>query len=541
MARLNYKEVLKGDVGATYEPHLTDESVLYWTNNGGLENPTPKNIRGETGLTPNLQIGTVETLESNLNASVEITGTRENPIINFGIPKGKEQDITLLNDKTGNIITIQNLLNNESFVEGGLNSDGTVSNFLSNYCSDYIEVEPLKKYFRLNKNLMLISFYDENKNHIFRKDINGNSFTTPLNTKYIRCTDTKEILLKEVISTDIVETYTPYQVKPSYILNNTVVKNLNRMNLSDGFLSNSEFMHNVDLNLLNTGGSFVCINSVNSPCDNTILLFNIPFIDSNKIRWSVQFAIDLINGNLYTRKVDISNQINNTKWVNHIETTLKDINKLKEKTWVFFGDSITEGVGTKNPSLESYPARIRDKYSINIINKAIAGASWQEDGQYDNICVLTQIKNTDLNNVDFCTIFAGTNDFGRGALPIGNIDDTCTNTLHGAINNAIKMIIEKKQDIKIGIITPMWRQRLSADDNKDSDFNDINGKYLRDYVNAVIESAKYNHVPVLNMYENCGINKYNQNVFLSDGLHPNDKGYDEILSEKIYNFMLNSY
>lgn len=541
MARLNYKEVLKGDKGTTYEPHLNDESVLYWTNNGGLENPIPKNIRGKTGLTPNLQIGTVETLESNLNASVEITGTRENPIINFGIPKGKEQDITLLNDKTGNIITIQNLLNNETFVEGGLNSDGTVSNFLSNYCSDYIEVEPLKKYFRLNKNLMLISFYDENKKHIFRKDINGNSFTTPLNTKYIRCTDTKEILLKEVISTDMVERYTPYQVKPSYILNNTVVKNLNRMNLSDGFLSNSEFMHNVDLNLLNTGGSFVCINSVNSPCDNTILLFNIPFIDSNKIRWSVQFAIDLINGNLYTRKVDISNQINNTKWVNHIETTLKDINKLKEKTWVFFGDSITEGVGTKNPSLESYPARIRDKYSINIINKAIAGASWQEDGQYDNICVLTQIKNTDLNNADFCTIFAGTNDFGRGALPIGNIDDTCTNTLHGAINNAIKMIIEKKQDIKIGIITPMWRQRLSADDNKDSDFNDINGKYLRDYVNAVIESAKYNHIPVLNMYDNCGINKYNQNVFLSDGLHPNDKGYDEILSEKIYNFMLNSY
>lgn len=49
MARLNYKEVLKGDVGYTFEPHVTVDGVLYWSNNGDLPNPLPVNIKGKQG------------------------------------------------------------------------------------------------------------------------------------------------------------------------------------------------------------------------------------------------------------------------------------------------------------------------------------------------------------------------------------------------------------------------------------------------------------------------------------------------------------
>lgn len=41
------------------------------------------------GNTPNLQIGTVETLEPGSNATATITGTPENPLINLGIPRGQ--------------------------------------------------------------------------------------------------------------------------------------------------------------------------------------------------------------------------------------------------------------------------------------------------------------------------------------------------------------------------------------------------------------------------------------------------------------------
>jgi hypothetical protein len=44
--------------------------------------------KGDTGATPNLQIGTVTTLDSGSSATVSITGTTENPLLNLGIPKG---------------------------------------------------------------------------------------------------------------------------------------------------------------------------------------------------------------------------------------------------------------------------------------------------------------------------------------------------------------------------------------------------------------------------------------------------------------------
>lgn len=48
----------------------------------------PKGDTGNTGATPNIQIGTVSTLNPDQPATVAITGTAENPLLNFGIPKG---------------------------------------------------------------------------------------------------------------------------------------------------------------------------------------------------------------------------------------------------------------------------------------------------------------------------------------------------------------------------------------------------------------------------------------------------------------------
>ncbi len=43
---------------------------------------------GETGKTPEIQIGNIETLPPEAEATVSIGGTAEKPILNFGIPKG---------------------------------------------------------------------------------------------------------------------------------------------------------------------------------------------------------------------------------------------------------------------------------------------------------------------------------------------------------------------------------------------------------------------------------------------------------------------
>lgn len=44
---------------------------------------------GKDGVTPNITIGTVTTLEAGQQATVVNSGTKENPIFDFGIPKGE--------------------------------------------------------------------------------------------------------------------------------------------------------------------------------------------------------------------------------------------------------------------------------------------------------------------------------------------------------------------------------------------------------------------------------------------------------------------
>lgn len=48
----------------------------------------PQGPKGDTGATPNIQIGTVQTLEPGQQATASVTGTTENPLLNLGIPKG---------------------------------------------------------------------------------------------------------------------------------------------------------------------------------------------------------------------------------------------------------------------------------------------------------------------------------------------------------------------------------------------------------------------------------------------------------------------
>lgn len=48
--------------------------------------------KGEIGATPNIQIGTVQTLEPGQQAKASMSGTPENPLLNLGIPKGEKGD-----------------------------------------------------------------------------------------------------------------------------------------------------------------------------------------------------------------------------------------------------------------------------------------------------------------------------------------------------------------------------------------------------------------------------------------------------------------
>lgn len=78
--KVNYKEVLKGDTGYTFEPHVTVDGILYWTNNGNLENPLPVNIKGKDGDI--LQREEINKLNYKVNISpTDFGATGKDPVI----------------------------------------------------------------------------------------------------------------------------------------------------------------------------------------------------------------------------------------------------------------------------------------------------------------------------------------------------------------------------------------------------------------------------------------------------------------------------
>lgn len=71
---------------------------------------TTEPLKGDIGITPNLSIGTIQTIAPGMDASVIISGTPEEPILNFRIPRGavgeKGETGTVPNISIG---TVQNL------------------------------------------------------------------------------------------------------------------------------------------------------------------------------------------------------------------------------------------------------------------------------------------------------------------------------------------------------------------------------------------------------------------------------------------------
>lgn len=88
----------KGDRGYYFTPSVDSDGNLSWTNNGDLDNPISINIKGNTGdkgpegRAATITIGTVSTGDENTDVIVTNTGTINNAILNFTIPKGSKGD-----------------------------------------------------------------------------------------------------------------------------------------------------------------------------------------------------------------------------------------------------------------------------------------------------------------------------------------------------------------------------------------------------------------------------------------------------------------
>lgn len=211
---------------------------------------------------------------------------------------------------------------------------------------------------------------------------------------------------------------------------------------------------------------------------------------------------------------------------------------LRNKKINFLGDSITEGVGVSCPEC-CFVFLMKQKYGLaEARNYGIGGTSItpqetrSQNPQWDkDFCGRFYDMDADA---DAIVVFGGTNDFGHGPIPIGQIGDSEPTNFCGAYYYLISGIQEKFPKAKILCVTPLHR------DNEDQPRNDKNKDFpaviLAEYVEAIRQVAKLLKVPVLDLFDFTSTPDAAKmdRKFFPDGLHPDDRGH-EVLAELIGN------
>ena len=240
---------------------------------------------------------------------------------------------------------------------------------------------------------------------------------------------------------------------------------------------------------------------------------------------------------------DSAGALQRTSWIN-ISTMAKS--KFDGKIVHIFGDSYSVGLGATNKLTTSYTSILQNKYGYRITNHALSDATM---GNYGNISltdrsILTQIDSTSslYKNTDcYVIIFAGAEDYKTGAGPIGLVDSTKDTTFMGATNLAIQKILTKAPKSKILIVSPFYRSSTIPGDDLNGDTNLVNSKTLSYFSDALEEVTTAMHIPYLNLYRTCSVNKYNSSVYLStNGVDLNDTGH-ALVAEKIHDAMCRYY
>ena len=205
--------------------------------------------------------------------------------------------------------------------------------------------------------------------------------------------------------------------------------------------------------------------------------------------------------------------------------------ELKGKKINFLGDSITEGVGASEYAhcyVEQFAAAtgaVCRNYGISGTRIAKRRVPY-EIPEFDRYYA-SRVPEMDPD-ADVVVVFDGTNDYGHGDAPLGEMSDRTVWTYYGALHVLFTALIEKYPTAQIVVLTPLHRE----DEEKRTPI-------LKPFVDATRQVAEYYSLPVLDLWANYGIQPripVMKNMYVPDGLHPNDAGH-AILANKLRAFL----
>ena len=213
--------------------------------------------------------------------------------------------------------------------------------------------------------------------------------------------------------------------------------------------------------------------------------------------------------------------------------------KLKGLKVNFLGDSITEGFGTSAPeyiyhALLKKELKLKEARAYGIGGTRFAKQKFLEtpDDPFldpNNFCIRFEKMDDDA---DLVLVFGGTNDYGHGNAPIGEMNDRTPETFYGACHYLFSGLIKKYLGKPVCVVTPLHR----ADEIKETE----NGtETLKQYVEIIREVAQYYSLPVLDLFATSGLQPVVEEIkekYVPDGLHPNNEGH-KVLAAKMKAFL----
>jgi lysophospholipase L1-like esterase len=290
-------------------------------------------------------------------------------------------------------------------------------------------------------------------------------------------------------------------------------------------------------------GNYLCESTVKNLPTTDKYLVNVRTFDNRKEYEAKRADINgCITYSCY-EYYDSNHALIRTDWFN---STNVSKSKFDGKAIHIFGDGISYGLGSTDILHTAYPSILNKKYGYRVFNHALSDATAGNYGDdiFKQSSLLTQIDTaTGLTVEDeiYVLIFIGAEDYRSGMAPIGNDDNENDTTFKGSLNLAIKKLLTKAPSAKVMFVSPIFRSSTEPGDDLDCDTNLVNDKYLRDFANAMSDIGKVNHIPCLDLFDECMINKYNSKIYLNkDGVYPSDKGH-AMIAEKIHDGMCKFY
>lgn len=217
----------------------------------------------------------------------------------------------------------------------------------------------------------------------------------------------------------------------------------------------------------------------------------------------------------------------------------------------FLGDSITEGVGTSTRENVYHAVLKREVGLLEARNYGVSGTRFakqsglgfagKEDytsaGDYtDNNSFVDRMSSMD-DDADVVVVFGGTNDYGHGDAPLGEMSDRTPYTFYGACHHLFSTLAVKYIGKPVIIMTPIHRESEGVK-NEPSCFEGKNITF-KTYVDIIREVAEFYSLPVLDLFATSGIQPQVKEIkekYVPDGLHPNDEG-NLIIARKLKSFL----